>query len=93
MTKMKSMSKFNNEVFQNKMTDKDLDFDTKKHQPYFEFESKNEKVLIGLDDIMTCVAIAEKTEMIPTIDRNFWNVIEERYGVVNHEIEVDTSAL
>lgn len=91
MAKIQSFSKFTNEVFQNAMTDEDLEFNAKKHQPYFEFEGKNEKFLIGLDDIMTCVAIAEKADMIPAINRNFWHTIKERYGVANYEIEIDTS--
>lgn len=87
---MKSKAYFTDEVYQNELGSNDIDFNYQKHQPYFEFADNNNNFLIGLNDILNCLAIAQKVDMIPAINTEFWNIVEERYNVKLYEIEIDT---
>ena len=91
---MNKIATFTNEVYQNTMSEEDLEFIPNKHQAYFEFEANGEKCLIGLDKILECMLIAEKVEQIPTLGNSFWQQIEERYGVdwYNYNIDFDTES-
>ena len=72
---------FTHEVYQNQLENSDLEYVPVKHQPYFEFEIKGEKYLIGLDKILECLVIAEKIDEIPKLGNYFWSNILEKYGV------------
>lgn len=86
---MSKFASFQDEVYQAPLLSSDIEHECKKHQPYFEFERNGESFLIGLDDILTCIAIAEKVDAIPQISKNFWDTALERYGVAFHEIEIE----
>lgn len=84
-------AKFTHEVYQNEMDDEDIDFIAQKHQPYFEFEIKGEKCLIGLDKILECIVIAEKIGEIPKLNSNFWSNILEKFNVDYYDFDVKLS--
>lgn len=82
---------FTHEVYQNDFEDSDLEYITEKHQPYFEFEIKEEKCLIGLNKILECMVIAEKIGEIPPLGNGFWNQIIENFGVNFYEYDIKLS--
>ncbi len=81
------------------MQKEDVEYSTNKHQPYFEFMRGQERFVIGMDDILTCLAIAQKTGEIPPVaiadntnpstTYRFWNEVKEKFGVDIIDIEVD----
>lgn len=82
---------FTHEVYQNELEDNDLEYVTVKHQPYFEFEIKGEKCLIGLDKILECMVIAEKIGEVPPLGNGFWNQIIENFGVNFYKYNIKLS--
>ena len=88
---MSKIAAFTNEIYQNTMSEEDLEFIPDKHQAYFEFETNGDKCLIGLDKILECMLIAEKAEQIPKLGNSFWQQIKERYGLdwYNYSIDFD----
>lgn len=82
---------FTREVFQNEFENEDLEYITAKHQPYFEFELKGEKCLIGLDKILECLVIAEKIGEVPPLGAGFWGQIMENSGVNFYDYDVKLS--
>ena len=84
-------ARFTREVFQNEFESEDLEYVTIKPQPYFEFEIKGEKSLIGLDKILECMVVAEKIGEIPPLGTGFWGQIVENFGVNFYEYDVKLS--
>ena len=70
---------FTNEVYQNEPNLSESGFDYKKEQLYFEFEINNEKVLIGMKDILVCMKFAEEQGEIPKIGNFFWHQADSLY--------------
>ena len=79
------------EVYQNEFEENDLEYVTEKHQPYFEFELKGEKFLIGLDKILECLVIAEKIGELPSLGNGFWNQVIENFGVNFYDYDIKLS--
>ncbi|SFH70876.1 hypothetical protein SAMN04487830_10612 [Pseudobutyrivibrio sp. OR37] len=88
---MNKIATFTNEVYQNAIEEKDLEFIATSHQAYFELETECGKCLVGLDTILECILVAEKAEQIPKLGNSFWQQIEERYGInwYNYSINYD----
>lgn len=74
-------AEFTHQVYQNDLQVDDVEYVTVKHQPYFEFEIRDEKCLIGLDKILECLVIAEKIDEIPKLGNGFWSSISEKFGI------------
>lgn len=73
--------KFVNEVFQTEVSIDQEDYDPAKNQPYFLFKSKDKYEIIGLDEILSCLAVAEKAEEIPPLGISFWQFCNSRFNV------------
>lgn len=82
---------FTHEVYQNDLESSDLEYIAAKHQPYFEFEIKGEKCLIGLDKILECLVIAEKIGELPSMGIEFWNCVLKKYGVNFYDYDIKLS--
>lgn len=80
--------KFTNEVYQNSMKDDELEYIPEKHQPYFEFDCKGNRQLIGLDQILLCLRIAEKMNEIPSMSLSFWQSVSENCGINYFDVDV-----
>lgn len=81
-------AEFTKEVYQNEVGDYDLEYATEKHQPYFEFEIKTEKHLIGLDQILECLMLAERIGEIPKLGTSFGVNASERFGINYYDMVV-----
>lgn len=82
-------AKFTEEVFQNNFEDSDVEYIPEKHQPYYEFEKDGEKFLIGLDQILECLMVAEKVNEIPKLGISFWVNVSEKFGVDFYDLMVN----
>lgn len=81
-------TKFTKEVYQNEFENSDAEYIPEKHQPYYEFEKNGEKFLIGLDQILECLKLAEQIEEIPELGISFWGNVSERFGIPYYDIVV-----
>ncbi len=81
-------TKFTKEVYQNEFENSDVEYIPEKHQPYYEFEKNGEKFLIGLDQILECLKLAEQIEEIPELGISFWRNASERFGIPYYDIVV-----
>ena len=79
---------FTHELYQTELGSEDLEYVVEQHQPYFEFEIRNEKFLIGLDKILECIIIAEKIEEIPKLGNGFWTSILEKFNINYYDYDV-----
>lgn len=79
---------FTHELYQEELKDNEVEYIIEKHQPYFEFEIKGEKCLIGLDKILECLIIAEKIEEIPKLGNGFWTCILEKFNINYYDYDV-----
>lgn len=70
---------FNGNVYQNEQDLSESGFNYEKEQLYFEFEINNEKVLIGMRDILVCMKFAEEQGEIPKIGNYFWHQADSLY--------------
>lgn len=82
-------AKFTEEVFQNNFEDSDVEYIPEKHQPFYEFEKDGEKFLIGLDQILECLMVAEKVNEIPKLGISFWVNVSEKFGVDFYDLMVN----
>lgn len=80
-------SKFTNEVYQNSMKDNESEYIPEKHQPYFEFDCNGSKQLIGLDQILLCLRVAEKANEIPPMSLSFWQSVSEDCGINYFDVD------
>lgn len=85
---MAKKADFTYEMFQNKLTDDDLEYDYEKHQPYFEFRVSDDKVLIGMDQIIECLALAEHLGEIPELGICFWQSVREKFNVKFEDYDI-----
>ena len=83
------VASFTHELYQNDLTDDDPEYDTKKHQPYFEFAIDGKKCLIGLDKVLECMVIADKIKEIPVLGNGFWTSVSEKYGVDYYDYNIN----
>lgn len=81
-------AEFTKEVYQNEVEAYDLEYDAEKHQPYFEFETKAGTCLIGLDQILECVMLAERIEEIPKLGNSFWVNASEKFEINYNDMVV-----
>lgn len=82
---------FTHEVYQNDLGIDDPEYDVTKHQPYFEFEIKGERCLIGLDKILECLIVAEKIDEIPKLGNGFWTSVSEKFGINYYDYDINLS--
>ena len=74
-------AKFLNEVHQLPVQPEQLEYDVKTNQPYFEVGNKENTMLIGLDTILECLAVAQSIGQIPMITQGFWMMVADRYEI------------
>lgn len=81
---------FTEEAYQNEMAPSDSEYIAEKHQPYYEFEKDGKKFLIGLDQILECLMLAEKIDEIPKLEISFWVNVSEKFGIDYFDIVVNS---
>lgn len=74
-------AKFLNEVHQLPVQPEQLEYDVKTNQPYFEVGNEENTMLIGLDTILECLAVAQSIGQIPIITKGFWMMVADRYKI------------
>lgn len=84
-------AQFTHEVYQGALQVDDMEYVAVKHQPYFEFEIKDEKCFIGMDKILECLVVAEKIDEIPKLGNAFWSSVLEKFGINYFDYSVNLS--
>ncbi len=74
-------AKFLNEVYQLPMQPEQLEYDVALNQPFFEVGNRENTMLIGLDTILECLAVAQSIQQIPIISNGFWMMVADRYEI------------
>lgn len=81
-------TEFTKEVYWNAIDDCDLEYYAEKHQPYFKFETNTGTCLIGLDQILECLMLAERIYEIPKLGNSFWVNASEKFGINYYDMVV-----